>query len=95
MNRNWLSNERSKAILNNKLPVEPKITLNWIDVNDVAEGCILAATKGRSGERYILANEKCMTITGSIQLANDLFPSLSSRNLFWFLSLSYLHSGRC
>lgn len=89
------SNEILKAILNNKLPIETKITLNWIDVNDVAEGCILAATKGRSGERYILANEKCMTITESIQLANDLFPSLSSRNLFWFLSLSYLHSGRC
>lgn len=70
------SNEILKAILNNKLPIETKITLNWIDVNDVAEGCILAATKGRSGERYILANEKCMTITESIQLANDLFPEL-------------------
>lgn len=95
MDRNWLSNERSKAILNNKLLVEPKITLNWIDVNDVAEGCILADIKGQSGVRYFLANEKCMTITGSIQLANDLFPSLSSRSLFWFLSLSYLHSGCC
>jgi len=70
------SNEILKAILNNKLPIETKITLNWIDVNDVAEGCILAATKGRSGERYILANEKCMTITESIQLANDLLPEL-------------------
>lgn len=70
------SNEVLKAILNNKLPIETKITLNWIDVNDVAKGCILAATKGRSGERYILANEKCMTITESIKLANDLFPEL-------------------
>ncbi|MBD8387235.1 NAD-dependent epimerase/dehydratase family protein [Dysgonomonas sp. BGC7] len=70
------SNEILKAILNNKLPIETKITLNWIDVNDVAEGCILAANKGQSGERYILANEKCMTITDSIKLANDLFPKL-------------------
>lgn len=70
------SNEILKAILNNKLPIETKITLNWIDVNDVAEGCILAATKGQSGERYILANEKCMTITESIKLANELFPEL-------------------
>ena len=43
------SNEILKAILNNKLPIETKITLNWIDVNDVAEGCVLAATKGKSG----------------------------------------------
>lgn len=70
------SNEILKAILNDKLPIETKITLNWIDVNDVAEGCILAATKGRSGERYILANEKCMTITESIKLANELLPEL-------------------
>ncbi len=70
------SNEILKAILNKKLPIETKITLNWIDVNDVAEGCILAATKGRSGERYILANEKCMTITKSIRQANELFPEL-------------------
>lgn len=70
------SNEILKAILNNKLPIETKITLNWIDVNDVAEGCLLAATKGQPGERYILANEKCMTITESIKLANELFPEL-------------------
>jgi dihydroflavonol-4-reductase len=32
-------------------------TLNLVDVEDVAEGHILAAEKGRIGERYILANE--------------------------------------
>lgn len=31
-------------------------TLNIVDVEDVAEGHILAAEKGKSGERYILAN---------------------------------------
>ena len=71
------SNEILKAILTNKLPIETKITLNWIDVKDVAEGCLLAANKGISGERYILANEKCMTITESIELANELFPELN------------------
>lgn len=70
------SNEILKAILNNKLPIETQITLNWIDVNDVAEGCLLAASKGRAGERYILANEKCMTITESIEVANQLIPEL-------------------
>lgn len=32
-------------------------TLNMVDVEDVAEGHILAAEKGRTGERYILGNE--------------------------------------
>lgn len=32
-------------------------TLNIVDVEDVAEGHILAAEKGRVGERYILANK--------------------------------------
>lgn len=65
-----------KLILNKKIPVDTKITLNWIDVKDVAEGCYLAAEKGRSGERYILANEKCMTITDTTILANRLYPEL-------------------
>ncbi|REC79426.1 dihydrokaempferol 4-reductase [Chryseobacterium elymi] len=65
-----------KLILNKEIPVDTKITLNWIDVKDVAEGCYLAAQKGRNGERYILANEKCMTITDTTILANILFPEL-------------------
>ena len=32
-------------------------TLNMVDVEDVAEGHILAAEKGRIGERYILGNQ--------------------------------------
>lgn len=65
-----------KLILNKKIPVDTKITLNWIDVKDVAEGCYLAAQKGRAGERYILANEKCMTITDTTKLAKELYPEL-------------------
>lgn len=65
-----------KLILNKQIPADTKITLNWIDVKDVAEGCYLAAMKGRSGERYILANEKCMTITDTTKLAQQLYPEL-------------------
>ena len=32
-------------------------TFNLVDVEDVAEGHLLAAEKGKAGERYILANE--------------------------------------
>jgi dihydroflavonol-4-reductase len=65
-----------RLILNKQIPVDTKITLNWIDVKDVAEGCYLAAQKGRVGERYILANEKCMTITDTTILADSLYPKL-------------------
>ncbi|MGG1922178.1 NAD-dependent epimerase/dehydratase family protein [Chryseobacterium sp. NRRL B-14798] len=65
-----------KLILNKQIPMDTQITLNWVDVKDVAEGCYLAAQKGRSGERYILANEKCMTITNTIRLAQKLYPEL-------------------
>ena len=63
-------------ILKKKIPLETNITLNWIDVKDVAEGCYLAATKGRNGERYILANEKCTSIKQTTKIAQELFPEL-------------------
>ncbi|WP_442587227.1 NAD-dependent epimerase/dehydratase family protein [Pedobacter sp. AW31-3R] len=66
-----------KLILNKQIPMDTKITLNWIDVKDVAEGCYQAAQHGRAGERYILANEKCMTITDTIKLARKLYPDLN------------------
>lgn len=65
-----------QLILKKQIPVETNITLNWIDVKDVAEGCYLAATKGRNGERYILANEKCTSIKQTTQIAQELFPEL-------------------
>ncbi len=70
------SNEILRSILKNQLPIETKIMLNWIDVKDVAEGCYLAATKGRNNERYILANEKGISITDTIAIANQLLPEL-------------------
>jgi dihydroflavonol-4-reductase len=66
-------------ILNKKIPVDTHIALNWVDVKDVAEGCYLAATKGRSGERYILTNERCMSITETTKLAQKLYPELKLR----------------
>ncbi|NML40842.1 NAD-dependent epimerase/dehydratase family protein [Chitinophaga sp. G-6-1-13] len=63
-------------ILKKQIPVETNITLNWIDVKDVAEGCYLAATKGKNGERYILANEKCTSIKETTKIAQELFPEL-------------------
>jgi dihydroflavonol-4-reductase len=42
--------------LNRRLPAYVDTGLNLIDVRDVAEGHLLAAEKGRPGERYILGN---------------------------------------
>lgn len=42
--------------LNGRLPAYIETGLNWVHVRDVAIGHILAAERGRTGERYILGN---------------------------------------
>jgi dihydroflavonol-4-reductase len=42
--------------LNRRMPAYLETGLNWVHVRDVAIGHILAAEKGRLGERYILGN---------------------------------------
>jgi dihydroflavonol-4-reductase len=42
--------------LNRKMPAYLDTGLNWVHVRDVAIGHILAAEKGRTGERYILGH---------------------------------------
>src|SRR2546426_11750593 len=42
--------------LNRKMPAYLDTGLNWVHVRDVAAGHILAAEKGRIGERYILGH---------------------------------------
>jgi dihydroflavonol-4-reductase len=42
--------------LNRELPAYVDTGLNWVHVRDVAVGHILAAERGRIGERYILGN---------------------------------------
>jgi dihydroflavonol-4-reductase len=43
--------------LNGQSPAYLDCTLNLVDVRDVAAGMVLAASKGRTGERYILGGE--------------------------------------
>jgi len=42
--------------LKGRMPAYVNTGLNWIDVEDVARGHVLALEKGRVGERYILGN---------------------------------------
>jgi dihydroflavonol-4-reductase len=92
-------------ILKKEIPVETGITLNWVDVKDVAEGCYLAATKGVNGERYILANEKCTSIKETTKIAQKLFPELKIKlpvavpktllfAIAWFMELRSKLSGK-
>ena len=63
-------------IINGEIPVDTGITMNWIDVNDVALGMYSAMLKGTIGERYILANEKHTSIQESVRIAAEQFPEL-------------------
>lgn len=46
--------------LNRKMPAYVETGLNLVDVEDVAEGHLLAAEKGKNGERYILGKKNLM-----------------------------------
>ncbi len=63
-------------ILSNAMPIDPEFNSNYIDVNDIAQGMIQAALKGRSGERYLLANEQHTTSTELFDLAKTLYPNI-------------------
>lgn len=59
----WRPTPTGNIILNflrNKLPAFVDTGLNLVDVRDIAEGHLLAAEKGRPGERYILG---CQNLT--------------------------------
>ncbi|MBQ0787869.1 MAG: NAD-dependent epimerase/dehydratase family protein [Oceanihabitans sp.] len=63
-------------ILKGEIPVDTNVTLNWIDVKDVAFGAYQAMLKGKNGERYILANEQHTTLQESVEIAAALYPEL-------------------
>ncbi len=56
--------------LNRRMPAYVDTGLNIVDVRDVAEGHVLAAEKGRVGEKYILGNRD-MTL-------KEIFDTLST-----------------
>jgi len=58
-------------VVNKKMPGYIEGGINLVDVEDVARGHILAAQKGRIGERYILGN-KNLSITDYFQLIGEV-----------------------
>ena len=70
------SNHLVLQVLNGEIPVDTNITLNWVDVKDVALGTYKAMTNGRDQHRYILSNEKHMTLQETVKIASNLYPEL-------------------
>ncbi|MBO0592876.1 NAD-dependent epimerase/dehydratase family protein [Cellulophaga sp. E16_2] len=70
------SNSLVNQILNGEIPVDTGVTINWIDVKDVALGAYYAMLKGENKERYILSNPKHTSIQESVKIASELYPEL-------------------
>jgi dihydroflavonol-4-reductase len=65
-----------KMVLNKQIKIDTQFYINWVDVKDVAEGCYLAAQKGRNGERYALGTKTAIGITEITTIAQKMFPEL-------------------
>ncbi len=70
------SNNLVLQVLNGKIPVDTGVTLNWVDVKDVASGAYNAMLKGSNRERYILSNEKHTSLQETVKIASELYPEL-------------------
>ena len=72
--------------LNRRMPAYLETGLNWVHVRDVAAGHVLAAEKGRIGERYILGNQDGnWTMNEALQKLEQLtgIPAPTVRIPYW------------
>ena len=70
------SNNLILQALKGEIPVDTNVTLNWVDVKDVALGTYKAMLKGKNGQRYILSTEQHTTLQETVKIAADLYPEL-------------------
>lgn len=73
--------------LNRKLPAYVETGLNWVHVRDVVAGHILAAEKGRLGERYILGNQDGnWTMLETLKVLEEItgLPAPRVKIPYWF-----------
>jgi dihydroflavonol-4-reductase len=79
--------------LNRKMPAYLDTGLNWVHVGDVAAGHLLAAEKGRVGERYILGHAQGnWTMEQTLRVLEEItgVPAPKMR-LPYFVALSAAH----
>ncbi|MCB1582582.1 MAG: NAD-dependent epimerase/dehydratase family protein [Xanthomonadales bacterium] len=67
---NWI--RLFKMMINDNLPTVPVGAGSFVDVRDVARGCILAAEKGHVGENYILGGHN-LSFSEFIEQVSDAF----------------------
>jgi dihydroflavonol-4-reductase len=79
--------------LNRKMPAYLDTGLNWVHVRDVAIGHILAAEKGRLGERYILGNaEGNWTMKEALDVLEELTGTPAPKTRIpYFVALAAAH----
>jgi dihydroflavonol-4-reductase len=81
--------------LNRKLPAYLDTGLNWVHVRDVAVGHILAAEKGKVGERYILGNaDGNWTMQQMLQVLEEItgLPAPKMKVPYW-VALAAAHAN--
>ncbi|WP_046243756.1 NAD-dependent epimerase/dehydratase family protein [Hymenobacter terrenus] len=105
---NFALNESYQILANiyqGKMPIDPNIYLNWVDVKDVAQAAVAASSRGRAGERYVLAQEKGTSMRETLELLNRLFPEQHLkvpprpprpllRGIAWFMETSSRLAGK-
>lgn len=83
--------------LRRRMPAYMDTGMNVVAVSDVAEGHLLAAERGRIGEKYILGGEN-LTMQELLGLLAEItgLPAPKVRLPYWpILALSYLNAGWC
>ena len=83
--------------LNRNMPAYVETGMNVVDVEDVALGHLLAAEKGRVGERYILGGEN-LTMKQLLDLLAEItgLPAPRFRLPYYpILAMSFLNAGFC
>jgi len=83
--------------INHRIPAYVETGMNVVDVEDVARGHLLAADKGRIGERYILGGED-MTMGDLLGLLSEItgIPAPRAKIPYYpILGMSYLNAAWC
>jgi dihydroflavonol-4-reductase len=63
-----------ERVFDGRLLADVRFKFNFVDVEDVAAACVVAAVRGRPGERYLLANEHASDIAEIVRIAQQECP---------------------
>jgi dihydroflavonol-4-reductase len=63
-------------VMKNQVPIDPNFYFNYVDVREIARFIRIAAEKGKSGERYLLSQDTCVSSTDLFSLARSLNPEV-------------------